>query len=88
MPIFEESPPGPPNGEFDYGFTRSEFRHALWHEVTGSHAQPHSRLLSTVDLPSALVDATRLALERLVEIKVLRFGLRGGVERFVPGDAL
>lgn len=86
--IFAESSPAPPNGELDYAFTRSEFRHVLWHEVTGLPGQPHPRPLSTVDLPGALVDATQLALERLVEIKVLKLGLREGVETFFPGGAL
>lgn len=80
MQFLEESPRGLPN--CDSSFTRSEFRHALWHEVRGSHSRPNSRLLSTVDLPSALVDASQLALEHLVETNVLKAGLRAGVERF------
>lgn len=73
--------------ELRYTFSRTDFRAALWSEASESRLPPRSRPFSTVDIPGAVVDATELALERLLAMKVLAVGTRAGVERFQPGEA-
>jgi len=62
-------------------FDRHDFARALWDHSTRGRRRIAPSILSTVDLESALDDASNLALERFMELKLVEAVYLGPIER-------